>query len=133
MIQRIQSIYLFLAATAAILAIALSLPYAISGTTALELNDFLPLSILSLAAALLCLGSIFLYKNRTLQINVCRIALLFLAIIIGLSVYFAVITAGQDMPQVGATFPILNGLFTWLGIRGIQADEKLVRSMDRLR
>lgn len=133
MIQRIQTIYLFLAAIAALLAVVLSVPYAISGTMPLELNDFLPISIVSLAGSLLCLGNIFLYKNRILQINLCRLALLFCVVVVGMAIYFALITLGDDMPQAGASFPILSGLFTWLGLRGIKADERLVRSMNRLR
>lgn len=133
MIQRVQTIYLFVAALLAVLAVALSVPYALSGTSALELNDFLPLTILSGIVAAVCLAAIFLFRNRVLQINVCRLALLLSIALLLIAGYFALQTEGQDLPQAGAAFPLLNIVFTVLGIRGIRADDRLVRSMDRLR
>lgn len=133
MIQRIQTFYLFLAALLAVCSIVLSVPYALSGTTALELNDFLPINILCGIIAAVCLVAIFLFRNRILQINVCRLALLLAVAVIGISVYFALQTEGQDLPQAGAALPLLNIVFTVIGIRGIRADERLVKSMDRLR
>lgn len=133
MIQRIQTIYLFLAALLSGLSLALPLPYALSGATALELNDFLPTAILSGLVAAICLAAIFLFRNRLLQISISRIALLLGLAVIFTGIYFALQTDGQDLPQVGAAFPLLQIVFTVLGIRGIRADESLVRSMDRLR
>lgn len=133
MIQRIQTIYLFLAALLSGLAVALPVPYALSGTTALELNDFLPTAILSGLVAAICLFAIFLFRNRLLQISISRIALLLGLAVVLTGGYFALQTDGQDVPQAGAAFPLLQIVFTVLGIRGIRADESLVRSMDRLR
>ena len=133
MIQRIQTIYLFLVALLSILAIVVPLPFVLSGTTALEFNDFVALMVLLGLVALLSIGTIFLYKNRVLQMNLCRLGIVLLLGVVGTAIWFALKAEGQDMPQIGAGFPLLGIFNTWFAMRGIKADEKLVRSMYRLR
>lgn len=131
MIQRKQTIYLLLAAI--MCAAFIFTPFALSGNTLLQTLNFLALIILSGAVALISLGNIFLFKNRKLQITLCRIALVIIVAVIGTGIYYALATAGQDLPQYGAAFPVLGTIFEALAMRGVQADEKLIRSMDRLR
>ncbi|PSJ72382.1 DUF4293 domain-containing protein [Sphingobacteriales bacterium UPWRP_1] len=131
MIQRIQTIYLLLAAL--VCAAFIFTPFAISGSTLLQTLNFMALVALSGVVALLSLGNIFLFKNRKLQITLCRVALLVILALIGGGIYYALATDGQDLPQYGAALPVLGTIFEVLAMRGVQADEKLIRSMDRLR
>ena len=38
-----------------------------------------------------------------------------------------------DLPRPGIVFPFFALVFNILGMKGIKADEKLIKSMDRLR
>lgn len=131
MIQRIQSVWFLLAAIACI--VFIFTPFAISGSLLLTALNFIALAIMSGLTALLTLGIIFLYKNRKLQITLSRVALVMVSAIVGLGVYFALTTEGQDTPYFGAGFPVLAMAFIILAIRGVQADINLLKSMDRLR
>lgn len=130
--QRIQTIYLAIAALLSGVSLA-PLPYDTSGTQALEMNDYIALIVLCALVAVASLATIFLFKNRTLQLNLCRLILVVLAAIVASAAYFAYATAGTDMPQVGSAFPFVAFVATLLAMRGIRADERLIRSMDRLR
>ncbi len=131
MIQRIQSVYLLLAAIVS--GAFIFTPFAISGETILQTLNFTVLVALSAVVALVSITTIFFYTNRNLQINLCRLATLVIAVILGIGVYYALVTAGDDMPQYGAAFPALGIVFVFLAMRGVKSDIKLLRSMDRLR
>jgi len=146
MIQRVQSIFLFLAAAAAFG--LLKLPFA---TTASEvqasglfadgnynLQDHIALIILFGLAGGLAFISIFLFKNRKTQSLVGRFSVI--ANIIGLAL--AIILFMQDLANLGSAepqdalglyLPIISLIFGILALRFISKDEKMVRSMDRLR
>ncbi|WP_407526512.1 DUF4293 family protein [Lacibacter sp. MH-610] len=135
MIQRIQSVWLAFAAAASFAAIKFSF---YSGTKAdntfAELNGqshFL-LLILGVATALTALFALFLFKNRKLQM---QLSLLGLLLQVGiLAFYFSRIsdfTNGNFALTSLLSFAIpVFFLLAWLGIR---KDEKLIKSMDRLR
>lgn len=146
MIQRIQSVFLLLAAIAAFSLFAF--PFADSNT-ALEgslladqeygIQDHVGLLALFCIAGGLSFVSIFLFNNRKNQLLVARIALV--ANIIGLVLavilfvndkVIAASTADVD-DGMGLYLPILFTLFAILAQHFINKDEKLVRSMDRLR
>lgn len=146
MIQRIQSIFLLLASLATFGLFGLpfaSTPNAVGqsslfGDTIYNLNDSIPLMIIFGVGGLLAFGAIFLFKNRKLQSNLGRFALI--ANIIGL--VLAIILFYQDMNTLGATepsdeagvyMPFIAVVFLGLALRFIGKDEKLVKSMDRLR
>lgn len=131
MIQRKQTIYLLLATLVSVAFIFT--PFALSGSTLLQTLNFVVLIAISAVVAVISFGNIFLFKNRKLQITLCRLALLLIIALIGTGIYYALSTDGQDLPQYGAAFPLLGTIFEVLAIRGVQADEKLIRSMDRLR
>lgn len=166
MIQRVQTIYLFIAIVLCVLAIALPIPYALSGSTALDMhitqqevqglqelqlitsieelselqveNILLSrpyvLTVFSGLVALFSFITIFLYKKRKRQMRFCRFNLFLLFLLIGSGVGFTLIDQTQpDLPHYGALFPAFAFIFIWLALRGVRADEKLVRSMDRLR
>ncbi len=96
--------------------------------------------VLSLIGAAL-IFSIFMYSNRKRQMRFVRgMYILMLAVIAFMfitdnSVQAYLGTDSQVAHQYGLSFvmPVIALILTFLADRGIQADEKLVRSMDRLR
>ncbi len=146
MIQRIQTIFLVLAAACAFGLFALPFATSAQSTNAASLfadgiydiNDHMGLLILFCAAGGLALLSIFLFKNRKQQLLVGRFAIIANIIGIILTLYLIFqeggITGDTEVnEQLGVGLPILFLVFAFLAQRFISKDEKLVRSMDRLR
>ncbi len=146
MIQRIQSIFLLLSSTAGFGLLAL--PFATTNEVVASsvlfsdsnysVNDNMGLLVLFALAGGLALVSIFLYNNRSLQMKICRLAII--ADVIGL--VLAIILLWQDGESIsdvviddggGAYLPFGFLLFAILALRFIRKDENLVKSMDRLR
>ncbi len=135
MIQRIQSIWLLLAAAGALSSLKLSF-YSGSKQNGVfeELNGSTGffLLILTVAVALTALITIFLFKNRKLQMQITWLGLLLqagcIAFLISKTNEF---TQGNYSLTAICTFAVpVFFLLAWLGIR---KDDKLVKSMDRLR
>lgn len=86
-------------------------------------------------------GMIFLYKNRSQQIKMSMVGVVLLMgqILVGVMLFMNLPEmAGnpQDLRHdvgYGIFVPALALLFTWLAIRRIQKDEKLIRDSNRLR
>jgi hypothetical protein len=154
MIQRIQSLYLLLAA--ALMALTLCLPIAMftvasgevftlsafSLSSALQSQSTLWMGILLSLAAALPLVTIFLFKNRMLQVRLCAVEIVvllgciaFMAIYFWLSGANALEDAVVLHRQFGwaAIMPIVALVFTALAARATFKDEVLVRSLDRIR
>ena len=120
MIQRKQTIFLFLAAV--LLGIA---AVATTGT-------WLMLVVLILCA-LASLGDIFLYKNRKQQ---ARIAIADMFLVIGWYILLAIRNrhlAGTVELKWQDALPMVALFMLFLALQGITKDEKLVRSLDRIR
>ncbi|SDC68251.1 DUF4293 domain-containing protein [Pedobacter soli] len=155
MIQRIQSIWLFLAAFTLIL--MLFLPVAskeIGGTESaiytsglfqiiagkagspFKIISFLPLLITNIAVAIICFINIFNFRKRSFQK---RFAILSIVLIGGFafwcSIYAKKLPGGIEGANfgIGAYLPALAILFIVLAIFGINKDERLIRSAERLR
>ena len=123
MIQRIQSVYLFL--ITALMAVLAIMTY--------QERWWLPLVFVLLGIA--SLVAVFLYKNRKRQMWVVRIFLL--AIIIVLTHNFYINWQADFHPKrvvvaIGLIC-LVSGILAMLALRAIRKDEKLVRSLDRLR
>jgi uncharacterized membrane protein len=139
MLQRMQSIWLLFAAICAFLTIRLSFYSGNIETpgqpaTFQYLNAGFNIWILILTVALVCIGTIdiFLYKNRKLQ---GRLALLgILLSLLNIFLYYKqtqrFIIGNYDLTAILA---ILIPVFFFLASRGIYKDQKLVKSLDRLR
>ena len=123
MIQRIQSVYLFLVAmlmaVSAIMASKViwwqSLVFAILGITSLV--------------------TIFLYKNRKRQLWIVRILLLVFILVL-VYIFYIQWQANNFRDKMAAVIyliTVVSGILASLAIRAIRKDEKLVRSADRLR
>ena len=141
MIQRIQSLWLIIVALTAFATSRLvlfegTLP---NGTELpMPLAESLILSIVIIAIGLLALICLFLFKNRKLQFRLSVFGLLFSVGFLFLE-YFMVeefkkkhgILTGSY--ELGALLPVLMIVFFFLAARGIYRDERLIKSMDRLR
>jgi ABC-type uncharacterized transport system permease subunit len=147
MIQRIQSVFLFLAA--GLLGGQFALPYGtITNQTAevpasladgvLTPTDNIGLMGLTILGAVLSLVAIFLFKNRKLQAQITGlsvvISILLLALIgVVFSQLLPVFNANAGHLGLGLGLPLVGVVFQFLAQRAIKKDENLVRSMDRLR
>ena len=145
MIQRIQSIFLLFAALAFIA--LFQFPFAESdiansGFLAdkdFDVYDHPALLILAGLGALMAFLAIFLYKNRPLQIRLSYLSIIMgVLILIVASVLFyneaAVIYEKAKIDDcIGLYMPILGLILGFIAVVFIRKDEKLVKSMDRLR
>ena len=141
MIQRIQSVWLFLAAL--VMATIFYFPsYKFSGTSQLPLTigtDFIGI-ILAALSIVLSLFTIFRFKNRKSQIGLTWINIL---LCIGLQAWlFVRINNFTSDPVnaniagyywVGTFLPLATLILLFMAKAGIRKDEKLVKSLDRLR
>lgn len=139
MLQRKQTLWLLLSLLAAIL--TFQFPF-LTGTkmikevptagVALTAGSHFLLLILTGAAALLAGIIIFLYKDRKLQMKLCWLGLLLTIGIIALYI----MQMQQYEKSTLALFCILPFVMMagfYLAFRGIRSDEKLVKSLDKLR
>ena len=136
MIQRIQTIWLLIAAAASFASLKLSFYSGKKDTVQLEQltgsNSSFLLLVLSVAVGLLSVVSIFLFKNRKLQARLTLAGLVAQAIVLVL--YFqqaAKFTEGNYTLTSIISFAI--PVFLILALLGIRKDEQLIKSMDRLR
>lgn len=151
MIQRIQSIYLLLTALCMSLAIFLPFSSYVVGDNTLVFNSFgftlankqiafMPLYPILISSALFALVSIFLYKTRNRQLMINKINyLLILLVIVLMFIDFGSLDSalGENQTKVsygiGMFLPVAALVFNFLANRGIKNDEKLIKSLDRLR
>lgn len=139
MIQRIQTIYLLLATIASIVMGLAPLGTIINKET-MDQSLFggqqaLPILILGILSGCIAFGSIFLFNNRKLQLNIVRSNAVLIGIFMAVCIYYLVFNSVTkiDLPRPGIVFPLFALVFNILGMKGIKADEKLIKSMDRLR
>lgn len=145
MIQRVQSIWLLFAGLANAGLFYFSLYKAdkmvdgIAVATKMRINDHFLSLLLTLAIIAIPLVAIFLFKKRKQQMQVALLGLVGCAGFIVLSIMrisnFNNSTPapvnGSYMP--GIFLPIISMIFLVMAMRGIRKDEKLVKSLDRLR
>lgn len=146
MIQRIQSIYLFLAGGAALALFAFAFVN-VSGETSsiaafsdgdFDINDNTALMVLAIAAGVVAILNIFLFNNRKLQARIGSLVILLNVVLAGLAAFFLYQTMGtanvEVAPNAGFGMPVLSIIFAFLANRNINKDEKLVKSAyNRLR
>jgi peptidoglycan/LPS O-acetylase OafA/YrhL len=144
MIQRIQTIYLLLAAVAAFLLFIL--PFAQTNTaTAMgifqdnfyTIFDNIALLGLFVGAGVMALIAIFLFKNRPLQLRIGLLSLFLTIAGTGVAIFLFFQNQTENATAVkegfGLGMPVFSSIFTLLAQRAIRKDERLVRSADRLR
>ena len=130
MIQRIQTVYLFF--VFCLMAIFAFIPFP-------SLNSFSEGFYIGFASVIAVTAVItsFLYKNRRIQIRLCYGMLVSLVLIYLL--YFIFNKQNFSFSELFGhvrytfVFPFISIILVYLAIRGIKKDEKLIRSLDRLR
>jgi len=154
MIQRIQTLYLFVADL--LIAVLFFVPFAeIAGKDGnlylLNISGIVPVgttgrpllpgywSVTVLVSLVLILLSliIFQFKNRISQIRLSYVTLLILLGLTALLYFFvwrsnSLFGNGYSL-KIFITFPLIAVVCVYLAIRGIVKDEKLVKSIDRIR
>lgn len=129
MLQRVQTIFILLAVLGALFL----------NLTAQDLDILggnLTINISSVALILLGLLSIFSFKNRKRQILLNNISLIINALLIGLLIYWLLnLPGGIPFPEKGIEpiFSLISIVCLFLANIYIKKDERLVKSVDRLR
>ena len=141
MIQRIQSVWLLLVVASAFVSYSLPLYKGNLQDNSVK-NFFIPdnflLFLLVFGLAALALVCIFLFKKRSLQFR-----LTIFGVILSILAIFLEYIKTADFKQTnnfksgsyyfGAMLPVAMVIFFIMAARGIYKDEKLVKSMDKLR
>lgn len=138
MIQRIQSIYLLL--TAALMGSLLFFPsfqvmaaFEPSKPVLFSIIDMI-ITIIEIVVPVIALISIFLYKNRPLQIKLSYLNIvLILAYYIAFFAVFFLSGKGACRVNITVVAPVTGMVLLLLAIGAISKDDKLVKSMDRIR
>ena len=136
MIQRIQTLWLLLASICAFASVKLPFYFGsleVPGpTVTITPYDNFMLLVFVIATALMALVSIFLFSNRSLQIKMCIVGLVLS--LANLMHYFLFMknfkTGGLSLYSI---LSFLVPVFFILAIRSIYKDQKLLKSLDRLR
>ena len=128
MIQRKQTIFLFLAAVIGILSMCMQL-------ATVSFEGLTTYRIFSLWATL-SVVTIFLYKRRPLQAKLCMVNI-FIMVLWFLSM---IVVSKQLAPdamnfhlEMASSFPAVVAILLFMARKGILADERLVRAADRIR
>ena len=114
MIQRIQTVYLLLAGI-------------LYGVAAFMESSVLWACIVMGLMAAVSLADIFLWKQRPTQALVC---LLPMAVTLG---YYILLAVQQPILELYTALPLVSVLLLFMARKAILKDEKLVRSLDRIR
>lgn len=150
MLQRIQTLFLLLAAAAMLIASVTPLAFfmhngdkVVFEAMGIYLNDVFNdstwgLFVVGTVSSVLSLITVFLYKQRMLQI---RLSIFNIVLMIGFYLYFGFIlyklfsveSLQFQKVGVGIIMPVIALILTVLAIRKIGADEVLIRSLNRLR
>ncbi|MCG2587694.1 DUF4293 domain-containing protein [Rhodohalobacter sulfatireducens] len=135
MIQRPQTVYLIIAAILNLTVFFNSIYSQAMADPAEWIGYGLAISLtLSL---LIALGSVFVYKNRPVQLKIVKIAtyIQIVALGFGSGVLFSLGGFGTFLWQetIGIALITVALAMYWLAGRGIKKDEELVKSMDRIR
>lgn len=141
MIQRKQTIWLLLAAISGF--VFTQVPIYTAALADNVVKRYLPMESLllfavSVAVSALALVTLFLFKNRRLQFKLALLGILLSSAVIALEVWQIEQLKERDFLLKGTYYwgsllPIAMMIFYILATSGIRKDERLVKSLDRLR
>ena len=129
MIQRIQTIFLLIVVIAQVV-------LHFQGLDVELLGNIYIVASLSLVSFLLAIVSIFSYKKRVRQILLNNINIFINVLLTGLLIYWLLnLSGGIDFPEKGIelAFPLISLFCLFMANIFIRKDEKLVKSVDRIR
>ncbi len=136
MLQRIQTIYLFIATLISGVLIFFVALWRTETGDAVYVEEVLLALALFLGSAFISLATIFLFNNRKLQFVLGRVNILLNFILLGVFVYWTLNVPGEmqiSEKGIGMFLPVLSIVFLVLANKAIKKDEDLVKSVDRLR
>lgn len=140
MIQRKQTLWLLVAVICA--GLTFKFPFfngtVINGSTGVEgaeitATDNIFLLVLTSATIFIALLTIFLFKNRRLQIQLSFVGLILSIGLIGLYFYYTKNFEPGGRISLTALFTLFTVLGFLMALRGIRNDQKLIRDLNRLR
>lgn len=129
MLQRIQTVWIFLAVLGAVFLNITAQDFDVLGA-------YLTINVSTVILILFGVLSIFSFKNRKRQILLNNISIIINALLIGLLAYWMLnLSGGISIPEKGIepVFPFLSIVCLLLANMYIRKDERLVKSVDRLR
>ena len=129
MLQRIQTVWIFLAVLGAVFLNITAQVFDILGR-------YLTINASTVILIVFGVLSIFNFKNRKRQILLNTSSIIINALLIGLLVYWLLnLSGGIHFPEKGIepVFPLLSVICLLLANVYIRKDERLVKSVDRLR
>ena len=144
MIQRIQSVWLLLAAAASFFSLNFSfysgniikegVTPAVKTFERITAQSNVLLLILTVGVGIASIITIFLYKDRKLQFRIC-LAAIFVSLINILLYYLQIkkFVPSEGAYELTAIVVLIIPVLLILAARGIYKDQKLVKSLDRLR
>ena len=135
MIQRKQSIYLFLAAFISGISAWIADLWKIAKEW-IQPEDNLETLLLFIVSAVLSLLTIFLFKNRKLQMRLNGVNILLNILLIGYLTFSVSKLPGGFLDSekgIGLFVPFVSIVLLFVANRFIKKDEKLVKSVDRFR
>lgn len=136
MIQRIQTLWLLLAAASSIASI--KFPFytgtLVEGNAYESLNatTFIPIVILTVLSALISFVTIFLFKNRNRQTWLTLLNI-FISIIVIILFFLHLKDFSSGSFSLTSIFVFAVPIFLILALMGIRKDAKLIKSLNRLR
>ena len=129
MLQRIQTIWTFLAVLAAVFLF-------VTGQDVI-ISDSIPvINVGCVVLVLVGLLSVFSFKNRKRQILLNNISIIINVLLIGVLAYWLLkLSGGIQFPEKGIEpiFPLIAMICLFIANINIKKDERLVKSVDRLR
>ena len=155
MIQRIQSVYLFIMAllssllipgsflnftekTGSVIRVSFNEVFRYNAGKATEIVEkLLPLSVLIVLIPVISLATIFFFKKRKFQLQLSRFLILLAGILVVVIIHvcLSIVTKfdAEIIPGFKMILPVLILITSILALRGIRKDDRLVKSYDRLR
>ena len=147
MIQRIQTVYVFISLVLMALLLALPLAEIIDGNAVYQLSKLgvsgesglvksgWYIAVVTGIVVLVHGIVIFSYKKRVQQIRMLRVAMLLMFVLLGMFYFFSYFSFSnaQISLKIGTVFPLVGMILDYLAIRAIGKDETLIRSIDRIR
>jgi hypothetical protein len=138
MIQRIQSLWLLLAAVFD--AITFRFPFyngdwlkdTIPASIDLDADTTTIIAIITVLTGALAFAAIFLFGNRKMQLKLSIVGLLF-AVGLLVAYFLEMQNFSSGAIALSCIFHFAIAAFYILAIKGIREDEKLIKSLDRLR
>ena len=140
MLQRIQTVYLFILLLASgVLPFVFPLWVTESGLSYMFVFNLAFIVLFGLSTALSVI-SIMTYKKRKKQFVMGRLNIILNLILLGLFIYKSLNLSGETNPEevvsekgIGMILPVVSIVFLSLANKAIRKDEDLVKSVDRLR